>query len=115
LKDPREKDVSQPAEAGEQPDATAPDNCWTLHTFVPEDRLDWLIGNLSHDDAIAALLSLDDQAKADAYQFVIQRKINSMIEPPNPADLEELGRRMTALGLPAPHVDLVAERVLQPQ
>lgn len=45
---------------------------------IPVDRLDWLIGNLTHDDAIAALLQFDDDIKLAAMKFLIQRRVDEL-------------------------------------
>lgn len=66
-----------------EPDPTddAPD-CWEVTLQVDMDKLDYLIGQFSLDDAIAAILQLPGVDKANIYAFVIQRRLNLLIDPP---------------------------------
>jgi hypothetical protein len=66
---------------------------------IPVDRLDWMIGNLTLDNAIAALLQFDDEVKIAAMKFLIQRRVDELAygsddglasQPPNPNNHPEV-------------------------
>lgn len=97
---PKPKQQSEPEL--EQPPIFAGDpDCFHLNTWVPVDRLDWIIGNLSHDDAIEALLNLSPPDKALALEFLIQRTIKRLVEPPSAGEMHSLSARLDAF---APHI-----------
>lgn len=52
---------------------------WDVTIQVPAVGIDSLLGKLDHDEAIAALLSLDVQAKCTLWGTVMQRRINAML------------------------------------
>jgi hypothetical protein len=62
---------------------------------VPADRLDWIIGNFTLDEALAVLLDLEPASKGWAIEFVLQRRLERIIE--SPATDEALGDPLAPL------------------
>jgi hypothetical protein len=62
------------------------EDCYKAEVYIPISRLDWVLGNVTLDEAIAVLLSLDDPAKANAIEFLINRRFEQLLESPASAD-----------------------------
>jgi hypothetical protein len=79
----QEADATEVDEASQTPEGEPlfPGNpdCFHLDTYVPVDRVDFALSNLTREDAIAALLNLDPPDKALALEFLIQRLIKAMV------------------------------------
>lgn len=69
-------------EEPEEPLLFGGEPCHTLTLEVPVSRMDWILGNVSLDDAIAVLLGLDEDTKRWAIELVIQRRLQKLVESP---------------------------------
>jgi hypothetical protein len=73
---------------------------YDLSLSIPAERLDYLIGSFALDDALAALLSLDDDGKAWAVEFVVQRRLSRLIDPPPASELRSIADALDRLSRP---------------
>lgn len=74
---------------------------YTVNVEIPVERLDDVILRLSRDDAIDALLSLDDPDKVMCLQNLMQAHADRLLKEPDPTIVASLGERILALGGPA--------------
>jgi hypothetical protein len=77
-------------------------DCFHLDIYVPCDRVDWLIGNLSHDEAIRGLLSLPASDKAQVLENLYQDHVKARVEAPSTEKLSELARHVRACAVAGP-------------
>jgi hypothetical protein len=75
--------TEQPAaaadEAAEEPLFPGNPDCFHLDTYIPCDRINFALSNLTREDAIASLLNLSPENKALALEFLIQRLVKAMV------------------------------------
>lgn len=104
----RAQEAPDTEEATPQPIYAGDPDCFHLDIYVPCDRVDWLIGNLSHDEAIRALLSLPASDKAQVLENLYQDHIKARVEAPSVEKLSELARHVNACAVDTPAAELMA-------
>ena len=105
---PRAKKIRREALAVGDPDTAAGTEAaqergdYSLALNIPKDRIDYLIGGFTLDDAIAVLLDLDEDGKAWAVQFVVQRRLLKVVDPPPDCDLRSIADALERVSKPLP-------------